>query len=453
MQHGSGVVLLSSSKDDAPAAVDFFPSKFTGLQNKLWVTLDLKQFVFAKADLGYYVTYKSDGVEYAEYLDEASYEEWHSKVVVGRGQLVEAKVYFRAKINIIVENKKGELTTIGSVQFDSRLGFDERFVESCNAYLRAHLPKENKAHNLYLCDTAHKLFELAEHSLRTHGCLNAVFRPCRSDSTIDLDSLEHLFCWENAKTTTEMLTIMSNTSRETAYGTTALTTAQDQLSTMAKEEIQAQVKPIRWYLEHLRRTMDTELCYYEAYRRLIINIFMICACSLLERTLAAENNMKGQPNRVGSGPFDYFSAGPARNLLLRVPEEGSLPEIETELDDVPPVPFADRWTAHADAVLEAKCVLQLSLCLGQLLAQLLDALARHERKRGVDGESGKYPESVKGILSTGQHTLFFVLQKHAVNSKPVLSYLGRRSLRVLPASTERDRATNGDYWPDSLASR
>ena len=204
---------------------------------------------------------------------------------------------------------------------------------------------------------------------------------------------------------------------------------------------------ICWYLRHLQHIMDINTCYYEAYRRLIINIFTIVITSLLNGNLSTEYNITGLSERVGSGPLDYFleSTGlfEVVNTVATEAARAGQDVEETDLDDT--VEIEEKWKHFIDAVLsdtelEAKSDLELQKCLGQLFAQLLDVLQRG-RKRKRDSGTAVTATVVKGILSTGQQTLFFLMQQGPTDRLPVVSYLGRRAVDVL---TKRPKSNNGE---------
>jgi hypothetical protein len=103
-----------------------------------------------------------------------------------------------------------------------------------------------------------------------------------------------------------------------------------------------------------------------------------------------------------------------------------------------------KATLLDEAIGEAKSLLVFDQSLGQLVAQMVDRLAL-SRKRKLESDieatatgEGTDLRRVKGVLTTGQHTLFFELVEAEGGEVPKLHYLGRCQLNILPRLPTRN---------------
>lgn len=138
--------------------------------------------------------------------------------------------------------------------------------------------------------------------------------------------------------------------------------------------------------------------------------------------------------RVGKGPLDYYISSHIPVITASVKD----PTVLEEEDTMEAIEDSELASEISRTVLEAKKLLEkgdLAQGLGQLVAQLLDGLYLEEtRKRDTEGmiKKGNGVRCIKGILSTGHHTLFFSLLK--TGGLPVLQFYGRYAVDVLPKS-------------------
>lgn len=229
----------------------------------------------------------------------------------------------------------------------------------------------------------------------------------------------------------------------------------------------------------------------EANRRLAINVFVIAVAHLARLSINAEKEFKGYDWAVdpplGAGPLDYHvdyegssvvdhsrkkqkatvdSSSSAVANVENQPvypmshcfamdavfhttedavnyDEGEGEEPSKEKEEVAQKPSA----YEQEGILEAKAtdlrkVGDVDKGVGQLLAQMLDILKRKKSKKRTASNvsSSSAIESdfiVKGILSSSQHYLFFILREEE-NSLPILQFLGRYTIKIFPSETGRD---------------
>lgn len=149
---------------------------------------------------------------------------------------------------------------------------------------------------------------------------------------------------------------------------------------------------------------------------------------------------------IGSGPLDYRLKGIVTGCNKEPALKKQRIDEESEVDDDEDLVEADSnldnlTSAQVDQclsyiqILEAKTTIlsgqwaQFTKSVCQLGAQMHDELQclEYQRSKGEDEFKGK--AHIKGILSTGQHYLFFIAHIH--NGKKVLQYLGRTVIDIL----------------------
>ena len=193
-------------------------------------------------------------------------------------------------------------------------------------------------------------------------------------------------------------------------------------------------------LTYISNCVQPAIVYNEAIRRIIIDCILLPALSHDEKNgnvdLMAEYNMElsEEVQRVGKGPLDYYISSHIPVITASVKD----PTVLEEEDTMEAIEDSELASEISRTVLEAKKLLEkgdLAQGLGQLVAQLLDGLYLEEtRKRDTEGmiKKGNGVRCIKGILSTGHHTLFFSLLK--TDGLPVLQFYGRYAVDVLPKS-------------------
>lgn len=207
-------------------------------------------------------------------------------------------------------------------------------------------------------------------------------------------------------------------------------------------------------LSYIADCIQASDAYNEATRRMIIDCILLPALAQDEKKNDVELKpeyympLSDQVHRVGRGPLDYYIASSVPVITASVKNPASQKDAEDgdETEDLEELAGDSLLAAEPvqRTLLEAKTLVEpdnLHKSLGQLVAQMLDGLNLElTRKRDVDGmvKKGEEVRSIKGILSTGHHTLFFSLRKAAGSERPLLQYYGRYVVDVLPKISGRD---------------
>ena len=191
--------------------------------------------------------------------------------------------------------------------------------------------------------------------------------------------------------------------------------------------------------------------------------------------------MEVTTSRIGNGPLDYYIVNNGQQIITALPHRQSEDNEKKEDDE-------DEENYKGVSILEAKVdkdAADLDAAIPQLLAQMLDAfnaditISNNSRKRPADAlsenetitassSSGdrlsatnqdsstikkkKTKNIVKGMLSTGYHTMFFSLSRlpdDADDKLPMLEYYGKYSIDVLRKKTNRDSGLDTNDEIDS----
>ena len=177
-------------------------------------------------------------------------------------------------------------------------------------------------------------------------------------------------------------------------------------------------------------------------------------------------------SRIGDGPLDYNIVNSGQQIIIALPRDKQSEDNEENDDEDDEIEENYREVS----ILEAKAdkdAADLDAALPQWLAQILDAfnanitISNNSRKRPADVLSDnevitassssfggdrllatnqdfstikkKNKNTVKGMLSTGHHTMFFSLSRLSdADELPVLKYYGKYSIDVLRKKTDRD---------------
>jgi hypothetical protein len=97
----------------------------------------------------------------------------------------------------------------------------------------------------------------------------------------------------------------------------------------------------------------------------------------------------------------------------------------------------NKYSIIEDKRVPLTSVVDLQTSLGPLLAQMLDGLKIRDLTGGNKRKLSSEVKTVKGILTTGQHSLFFSLQSG--NPLPVLEFHGKFTVKVFDKETGRQR--------------
>jgi hypothetical protein len=231
-------------------------------------------------------------------------------------------------------------------------------------------------------------------------------------------------------------------------------------ATFTIPDILDKVNHIQAYFKYFAKLLHTPSCFSEANRRIAINVLLLPALAHSEDEISpgefsidAEHYMKlPHTPRIGNGPLDYFVNAPELPPLvgsaIHIARDISEGDIDPTLDAEASPSFATSEKAGSStSVIEAKSdVDSISLfdSLGQLFAQMLDAmkLPDSNKKRKYTEEGKVNPKEngekfVKGILSTGQQTMFFSFKSNHGTTLPVLEYYGKYSVNFLPRKEGR----------------
>lgn len=225
--------------------------------------------------------------------------------------------------------------------------------------------------------------------------------------------------------------------------------------------------------------------FSEANRRLAINVFLVVVANMVQLTLDAEADAKtdqivGLP--FGTGPLDY-------HIQSSFDQPSKRQKCEVEMDPIAEVrrktifkgaSFTENMdivenveiiiAANKDEkenivegdeeeeeeegavslpnyILEAKRTdlrdaVALRSGLGQLVAQMLDCLRRKRKSSLSTSSSCKEIKFVKGILSSSQQSLFFVLVEAQEAGFPTLHFVGRFSVKIFPNQTDHTNGLN-----------
>lgn len=117
--------------------------------------------------------------------------------------------------------------------------------------------------------------------------------------------------------------------------------------------------------------------------------------------------------------------------------------LEDEVSDAPSFFFleAKRFMLEDSSFLDH--------CVGQLFAQMIDVLNVKKRKLSETEEFPTKDKIVKGILSTGQHSLFFLLRRvNNTDPKPTMEFYGKFSVKVFNILPKRSSGLGNDKYLD-----
>lgn len=202
----------------------------------------------------------------------------------------------------------------------------------------------------------------------------------------------------------------------------------------------------------------------KATRRLVIDVFVTAVASLARLSIDAEKEFSSDWNEDpphGTGPLDYYMEYEGSSVEHHVSKKqrttvdsSSTANVVTQMiSTVAPIyaviHTTEDQTANYDEgedvtnpfLEEVKAIdlteeRDVDKGVAQLLTQMLETLKRKKSKRTIASwvSNSSIVEGeiiVKGILSTGEQYLFFILREQG-NSLPVLHFLGRYTVRIFP---------------------
>lgn len=202
--------------------------------------------------------------------------------------------------------------------------------------------------------------------------------------------------------------------------TDSLDTSNAAFSEDLLQQIDAAAAYITPALQHLQATFMHVVCFCEATRRLIINPFFIASTAIVRGQLDVKHLFNAPAYRIGNGPVDYDFA---TNVVLH--NIGNQEDNIADPDD--PAETQHAATGYVSGIMHASQPFIYVCGLGQLLAQMMDKLSAIKASCPIPSRV-----DVKGILSTGQWTMFFMLVQETEATCPTLHYYGRWVLDILP---------------------
>ncbi|XP_012564526.2 uncharacterized protein LOC105848844 [Hydra vulgaris] len=328
--------------------------------------------------------------------------------------------------------------------FQSDSGIDEDFNRKLQNIIDAyaHSSKCDKiCIQPFLVDFSFKLYDLTNDNVFKQMCFSILLRKAKGYSSFNMDDVELEIKWagELSNQATRYIDIWNG-----KFSSNML--SEKLKENIAIEDFEKKIEVTLTNLNYLRRLLQPDNCYSESVRRLIINILLLPALQSSDKftfSLNTEYNLLDESNfikRIGNGPIDYVLLGRTQPLITLLfdktcenPQTDDLEEIECELNPT---------------ILEAKIdidIKDLPKALSQLIAQMLDALhVIPSRKRTHDGMHPQHVHhSVKGMLSTGHHFMFFSLSEDKdFNLIPTLEYYGKHSINVLLKKSGRSSGLN-----------
>jgi len=401
------------------------------------------------------------------------------------------KISFGIPINVMVKDKEKKILEVMSYYSDT--GFDTDFFESLRLIRNFYATslKEQTINIIpYLVGKHGNRIELRrttnEQNIIKYTCSSIFLEKPKGYSDFVLEDLLTRFQWpivfhhENeqlirkaiwkGKYSSSSLKVKVNSADTTAVSFPDL----EKLTTTMNS------------LKYFRNVMDNKEnnCYSEANRRIIIDILLLAGLQSgndndYSLSLCAEKNMEFATSRIGNGPLDYYIVNSGQQIIIALPHRQS-EDNEKKADD------EDEENYEGVSILESNVDIDaadLDAALPQLLAQMLDAfyaditISNNSRKRTADvlrenetitSSSGDRLSAtnqdsstikkmktkkniVKGMLSTGYHTMFFSLSRlpDDADELPMLEYYGKYSIDVLRKRTDRDNGLDTNDEIDS----
>jgi hypothetical protein len=411
--------------------------------------------------------------------------------------VVRFKLYLSINLMRIKSNK---LEKIGHVAYSTEKGFEKGFIAKADAILLASLANSQKhlasAFRLYIYSLGPPVqedpFENNETVFFEKNSISMIYLGPRGYSDFKFTDLDGKFEWEgDIKTDNEVLHNIANDALDEIPFSNEF---QNYNSHFERWELERIIDHLFTSFVLLRISLDPDSCRTEANRRLILNeIFKVMGC-LSFRVFSCEYWITREElppvDRVGNGPLDFmikklvrysanfeeieklsFFKKMTRERFIQFREEvdTAVPVITLNLPNPPPdinedsdggivddqvatnassynfqLPHPSRDRNQLYDVCEAKdknlcTTAHLQDSLPQLISQMIDGLALniHSRKRNSSGEGKEQGLYVRGMLSSGQLTLFFQLTCAGVGKPPKLKYLGKLSLKVFDKETSR----------------
>lgn len=226
--------------------------------------------------------------------------------------------------------------------------------------------------------------------------------------------------------------------------------------------------------------------FSEANGRLAFNLFLVIVANMAQLTIDVEAETKTDQIvdlLLGTGPLDYhiqssfdqpskrqkveveidpiaelrrttiFKDTPSKEnmrivenveivIAVSKDEKGSLmggEEQEEEEEEEGAVSLKSEGEAIRTDLRDA---VALRSGLGQLVAQMLDCLRRKRKASSLPSSSFTKIKFVKGILSSSQQSLFFVLVEGQESEFPTLHFVGRFSVKIFPKQIDSSSGLN-----------
>lgn len=332
-----------------------------------------------------------------------------------------------------------------SVSFNTKTGLDEKFRDDLNKRVAKCATTKNTMEidfERLLINEEGTFFELSEENIHIKKLFTIMLRQSIPYSHILLKDLQSSFQCHGYTSLSKLLTAISGGGAPTSSA--LMDKVLDE--TCMIPQLEEKIHVVSKFLEYFTKLVDGDNFYSEADRRMIINTFLIpavCPDEGESLSLSAEYNMDLSGTcRLGNGPLDYFIQSSNIDVIMTFVRDEkeeicgtTSSSVEVNFNFEPKLNISDTKICLDKSVEKS---------LGQLFAQMLDALKLSARdfpgqKRGyfvTVGNSGI--QMVKGILSTGQHNMFFSMLKTAVQASPVLTYYGKWSVNILPKDGLRD---------------
>jgi len=401
----------------------------------------------------------------------------------------ESEIDFCVLLDIDLRILKSDgLHVIGTVKFLTNKGFDNKFIDKATMNLKNSLAKNRKnlwnsyhlkilleepptaKNSISYLNNEHLLFEMDTTTL--------CFIGLKGYSDFSLRDLDGRFEWDEKFLDEQdaLRQIATNDASSSPFIHDFI----KYKSHFAKWNMEKILKFLSLYLSLVRISLDPQTSRSEANRRLILNAIFLTLSSLTFRCFSCEYYITQgdmEPNeRIGNGPLDFmikeYSEENTKNIeeiaklglfkenitkdelnaiaiefkqyhqdFISTCNTGKKMENEEEEDDdddpeeIPSFSLHDICEAK-DEDLNSKEDVQK--CLPQLISQLIDGLtlSGKKRKRNPAGKGEESTLCAKGILSSGQTTLFFQLV-HRENQLPLLKYLGKVCFKVFDQTTRK----------------
>ena len=429
----------------------------------------------------YYNDIGDDRIEFTKDLDSFQVDIQNAMMIP------DCKISFGIPMNVMVEEKERKVR--GVMDYYSDTGFDADFFDSLDLIRDSYATSlKRQVINIipYLVGEYGNRIELKPttdvQNIIKYCCSSIFLGKPKGYSDFVLKDLSARFQWPTALRYESEQLIREDIWKGKNSSSSLKDKVNDAVTTFPDEE---KLTTTMNSLKYFRNVMDDKdnNCYSEANRRIIIDILLLAglqSCDGIDDklSLCSEKYMDITSSRIGNGPLDYYIVNSGQQIITSLPRaKQSQDKGKKEVDE----DDDNEENYRGVSILEAKTDIDaayLDAALPQLLAQMLDALnatitiSNNSRKRPADvlsdnevtttssssSSSGdrlsatdedfitikkKNKNIVKGMLSTGHHTMFFSLSRIPdADELPVLEYYGKYLIDVLRKKTDRDSGLN-----------